>query len=328
MMYRARSSFGTSYLLRRHRQIRARIVGEHRGESLDRGLLFLVELRGHRDVERHVEVAGVPAGRGDAAALHLLRGAGLGAGLHLERDGIGERRHAHLGAERGLGERDRDVHREVTRALAAEHRVRAHLDHDVEIAGRTAVAAGRAALGHLDALPVLDPDRQLHLHVAPADLRAAAVTARARVRDHHTPAVTHRADLRGREEPLVHRDLARAAALGAHLRRGAGTGAAAVALGALGLRGERHRRGDAADRVEEVDRDLGLEVGTALGRVPSRASTAATEPACPATAAAPAVEQPAEQVAEVHGVVELEAAAAAARVEAETTARTAGPAGV
>ena len=91
-------------------------------------------------------------------------------------------------------------------ARAPEDRVGPHVHHDVEVAGRSAVRAGRAAALHPDALAVVDARRDADLHLALAALDAAAAAPRARVLDDRPPASTARAHLGERERTLVDED--------------------------------------------------------------------------------------------------------------------------
>src|SRR5204863_8826808 len=115
--------------------------------------------------------------------------------------------------------------------------------------------------------------------------------------------------LRHREEPLVHCDLARAAALRARDRSGAGSRSRAVARVTGCRTGKRDGNRHALDRVVEADADVGLEVGAA----------ARTRPGSPSAGAA---EHPAEQIAQIAEVFGLEANPT--REAAESPAGTAG----
>ncbi len=78
----------------------------------------------------------------------------LRAGLDAQRDGRAvERRHGDVGTEHGVGEADRHADGEVV-ALAAEPGVRGDVDLHEQVAGRPAVAAGRAAALEADRLAV------------------------------------------------------------------------------------------------------------------------------------------------------------------------------
>src|SRR6476620_7712352 len=83
MMYSARS---WSAMRQSHSQIGAGVFGHGRGDRLDRSFLLVGEALGNVDHERHEEITRVALGRLDAATLHLLGRAALGAGLHLQRD--------------------------------------------------------------------------------------------------------------------------------------------------------------------------------------------------------------------------------------------------
>src|SRR5690606_17910549 len=74
-------------------------------------------------------------------------------------------------------------------------------------------------------------------------------------------------------------DRARAVALGTAPRRGAGLAAGAVAAATGGVGGESEGDGDAVDRLDEPDRRLGLDVGTASRGLLRAAATAAEEAA-------------------------------------------------
>ena len=148
-----------------------------------------------------------------ALALDAERLAVGGARGHLERHRPVERRHLHVRPERRLGEGDRQREREVV-ALAAEEVVTSHVDPHEQVARLAAGGPRLAPTGQLDAGAVLDPGGDLHLEGARATHRSAAVTGRARRLDDAPGRPTAPAWLRHREEPLVHRDLTTAAALG------------------------------------------------------------------------------------------------------------------
>src|SRR5262245_49161980 len=137
-----------------------------------RGLVELLEqlalaggqLGGHLDY--HL-VAGVSAATPPVELGHPLPGqpqdlAVLGAGRHLEPGRAVEHGHLHLGAQRGLGERDRHRAQEIL-AVAGEEGVVADVDHDVEIARRPAAQSPLALAGHPQLHVGVDAGRDAHL---------------------------------------------------------------------------------------------------------------------------------------------------------------------
>src|SRR5436305_2869172 len=240
-----------------------RVLGERVAQVLDRLLGGAVDLLGDDDVERHQEITRASLARVNPASAHLHGLAALGSGRHLHGHGLVEGRDFDLRAQRGLGERDRHAHGEVL-ALAPEDRVLPYVHDDEQVAGRATVRAGRAPARHADALAVADTGRDPHFHVALAAFDSAPAALVARVLDDGAAPGARRAHLRERERSLVDEDLAAAAALRADVGRGAGLGTRTVAHRAHGIGGEAHARRDAVHRVEEVEVQLGLEVGPAL----------------------------------------------------------------
>src|SRR5262249_56944989 len=120
----------------------------------------------------------------------------------------------------------------------------------------------------------------------------------ARVVDARAAPRALRAHLRERERSLVDEDLPSAAALRADVGRGAGLGARAVAHGADRIGGEAHAGRDAVHGVEEVEGELGLEVGAAL-------RTGLARPSSPPPAATPAPEPAHAQLAPPAPVADL-----------------------
>src|SRR5262249_44079531 len=117
----------------------------------------------------------------------------------------------------------------------------------------------------------------------------------------------------------VDEDLAAAATLRADIRCGARLGTGTMAHGAHGVGGEAHARRDAVHGLEEVEGQLGLEVGAPLG--------AGLAPAPTPPSAGTASQQPAEQVAHPRALVELEGPKTfgATGAEAPGTAEAAAP---
>src|SRR5262249_52482901 len=162
--------------------------------------------------------------------------------------------------ERRLAEGDRHLADQVLLA-ALEQRVGADPDRDVEVARRRPRLTGVALAGDLDALPVVEPRRDGDLQ-RPRDLDLAAAPAGgARVGDLHPLAAAARADhlLLDRQEAHPLDDDALAVAAAARPRPAAGLAAVAGAVAArLGAR-QRHRLGDAAVRLGQVEFDRHLE---------------------------------------------------------------------
>ncbi len=134
-------------------------------------------------------------------------------------------------------------------------------DLDVEVAGRSAVAAGLAFAGKPDPVAIVDARGYLDRQRAGLAHPPAAVTALAGIGNHRARALAGRAGLLDREETLLHADLAGAAAgrtlrgLGALLR------AAAVADLAGDLRRHFDRDGIAADGTFEIEPEFVTEIG-------------------------------------------------------------------
>src|SRR5262249_15849114 len=156
-------------------------------------------------------------------------------------------------------ERQRHVHGEVA-TVTTEQRVRTHVHDDIQVAGRTTVAARATTTLHADALAVVDTGGDAHLHLTRAHLDAAAVARGARGDDDLSAPTAVRAHLRERERTLVDRDLTAASALRAALRMRAGTRAVAVTRLAHRVGAEPHGARDPAHRVDEAQVQLGLEV--------------------------------------------------------------------
>ena len=209
-----------------------------------------------------------------------------------------EGRHLHLRAERGLGEGDRHLHREVPLAAAGEDRMGRDVHDDVEVTGRRAVEPGGAATLHPDPLAVVDARGDADLHRARPHLDPTTLAVLALVLDDAAATAARGAHLGERERTLVDGHRAGAVARGAPLGERARLRAGAVAHVAGRFRRDVHRRGDAVDGVEEVEVQLGLDVLAALG---TDRALVATAPRAAATAAEEVAEDPAEvaQVAEV-----------------------------
>src|SRR4029450_6221554 len=123
-------------------------------------------------------------------ALALLRGKALafeaegaprtGAGRNGELDRALKRRHAHLGAEYRLVERDRKLESQVGPG-AGKQRVRRDRDGDQKVAG-AAAGAGDPLPFQTDGLAVVQPGRNLHLNLPAGRQLHALVRALGRFR--------------------------------------------------------------------------------------------------------------------------------------------------
>ena len=145
-------------------RLRVRLLAGDRGEPLEQLALLLREVRRRLDRDAHVLVAAAAAAeRGDALPLQPEHLPALRAGRDLELRRAVERRHVDRRAERRLRERDRHLAEDLG-VLAREDRVLAHLQHDVEVAGRAARdRRGLALAGELEARAGVDARRDLHL---------------------------------------------------------------------------------------------------------------------------------------------------------------------
>src|SRR5262245_62079795 len=133
------------------------------GQLRDRGPPLLARHPRSPDVDDHPLVAAAAAveDREALAAQHDLL-AGLGPRANLDALLLRDRRHRDLGAQHGVGHRDREPAHHVE-AVALEPRVRRHPDLDVQVARRRAAVAGVPAAGQADALAVRDPGRDPNL---------------------------------------------------------------------------------------------------------------------------------------------------------------------
>ena len=128
-------------------------------QLLERLALGLRQLRRHLDAQPREQVAR-PSPFSFGAPRPLTRSSlpsSVPAGTFNETRPSG-RRDLDLGAERGLGERDRHLEHEVVAAALVELR-RLDARDDVEVAGRRAAAAGLALALQLDLRAVLDARR-------------------------------------------------------------------------------------------------------------------------------------------------------------------------
>src|SRR5712692_7050144 len=274
---------------------------KHLGELLHHPLRVVVERSGHDDVERDEQVARMTCGALDASPAHSHGLAALRARRNLDRDGRVERRHLHLRPERRLDERHRHLHREIGLPAPGEDRMRRHVHDHVQVAGWPTVGARGAAALHSDALTVVDPGRNAHLHGARPHFDAATLAIPALVLDDVAATTARGAHLRERERALIDRNRARSSTRSAYFGHRAGLGAGAVAHVALRLRRDVHRGRDAMHGVEKVEVQLGFDVVTALG--PDRPAPTG---AAPSTTAALPTEQATQDVAQAAEITLVE----------------------
>src|SRR3954453_5011112 len=189
-----------------------------------------------------------------------------------------QRGHVNVAAERRLGERHGNPHREVV-ALATEQSVRSDVTLDDQVPWRPAVATGSTATLEPNLLTVRHTRGDPCLHLAPSAFGARAVTGRTGVGHDHAASTADAAWRREREQTWVGVDDAPPAAVRTHDRLGPRLGTAAMTGRALRIAGEVQRRGEPLRRVGEVEIQRCLDVGAALRAGGSRrtatASTAA-----------------------------------------------------
>ncbi len=182
------------------------------------------------------------------------------------------------------------------KAVALEHRVGAHRYNYVQIAVRPAVDARVAQALQAQALIVVNAGRHLYLHALGAAGLAAAVALGARRFDDPALAAAARAGLRAlhyaKRRALLHRYIARTAAIRAGIGAGALGRAAAAALGADILPVHAHGFGAAVRGLHKAKRQANADVAALARRV--RVCTAAP------AAHAEDIAQIAKQIAQIH----------------------------
>src|SRR4029453_15520221 len=193
---------------------------------------------------------------------------------HLERFGLAEnRRHLHGATQHQRREVHRDLAIQIV-PVAPEELVVAHLDHDVEIAGRSTGGPMLALALQPQPLTGGDACRDLHGELALSRDPAFTVARRTRFRDDLPDAAALMARPGNGEEALLVAKLTATTARGARGRRRSWRGAAASA-GVAGLgAGKLDRRFSAARGFLERDLEIVAEVRALLR---STASSVAAE---------------------------------------------------
>ncbi len=172
------------------------------GREINRGL--------YCNLRKQVALARV-AHRGDPLAAQAEDLAGLRARRNLEGHVAVQGRQFDLATQCRRGETDGHLAGQV-RAFALEELVRRDADLDVQVAGRTAVAAGLALTRQANAIAVIDTRRHLdrerpRLADPPATMAIETGVGNGRART-----LAGRTGLLDREETLLHADLAGTAA--------------------------------------------------------------------------------------------------------------------
>src|SRR5262249_10874308 len=120
-----------------------------------------------------------------------------------------------------LREGQRQLAEEVG-ALAQEDVVRLHVDHDVEVAGRSSQRAALTLAREAEPVAVFDARRDVHLEQSLLRLPPFAAARLARVAVHRALPTACRARTRDREEPLGDSNLSLPATRRARLGAGPG----------------------------------------------------------------------------------------------------------
>ena len=225
-------------------------------------------------------------------------GAVLGAFRDLQAIGLFQRGNLDIRAQCGLAHVDRDGAVQVVAAALVEG-VFLDLQHDVEIAGRSAVCAGLAFLGEPQAVAVVDARRDVDLEFANHLPVTLPMALPAGIAHDLAAAVAGMAGAPHRQKTLLIEDLAAAVAGGA----GGGSAARFGAGGAATVASFHARRldlgGHAEDRVLETDLQVVAQIFAALRPVAAAAGPAAEQIA--------ESEEIAQNIAEVRERVGVEA---------------------
>src|SRR5687767_596781 len=199
------------------------------GELLQQFLLFLAEPLRRDRLDGDQQIAVAAAGYvGHALAAQFEGGAGLRAFGNLDRLVAVEARHLDLAAERQRGECQRHRAMQIV-AVALKELVLTDEDHDVEIPRRAAERPGFTFAGEPQPLTGGNAGRDLHRQLAHLLDAAFAAAGGAGFGDHLAGPAALTAGPRDREKALLIAQLTATAALRAARRRGARSGAVAVA---------------------------------------------------------------------------------------------------
>ena len=240
---------------------------------------------------------------GYALATQTHAGVGLGARLDIVYDLAVHRIYDDRASQcrDGVAHRHRRVYVVI---LSLEDRMSADQHLHQEIAPGAAPCAGLTLLTYTDALAGIDTRGYGHLDMLAAGDEARAVAVGTLVLDDLACAAAVRAGLdipdRAEEGLLREHHLPLAAALGAHLRRGAGLGSGAVTCAAGILERELQLLLTAEHSLQEGDADAGADIGALGGAAPGASPSGSPEEV---------PEDASEDILEVHAA-EVEAGSA------------------
>src|SRR5690606_812870 len=272
---------------------------------------FLLAGEIDRSLHRHAAeqvTACATAHRLDALVAQTKDTAGLRLRRDLQRHLSIERGHDDRAAQRGRDETHRHFTGQML-AVALEDLVRLHVHLDIEVTGRTTVAAGLTFTRQADAITAVHAGRNLHRELARAAHAPLPEAGIAGILHHLATAAATRTGLL---------EVQHAAHGHAHLA-GAIAGVAGGRIGALGRAGT--MAGLALGKPGHLDLDTGAEHGLRQGQRELVAQVGAAEYLrAAAAAAAPSAEDVteyiAEDVAEIATGIEARSAAAALGLEA------------
>src|SRR6202142_2041390 len=262
LLDRARKEF----LHAREKRLFARLVATllQRGlEFLEQFLLFGIEA--HRRFDHHPakQVPGrTAAHRPHALLANAKHAPGLGLAGDLDHHLAVERRHLDRTAQRRRGEADRHLAGQVA-AVALENGVLAHADLHIEVARRTAVAAGFAFAVQADSVAGINSGRHRHRNRLLLAYAALSVAGVARIADDLAAALASRTRLLNGEDRLLHAHLALPVAGVAGLGRGTLGRAGSLAGLAFGQGGNLDFGLGAEHRPLQIEFELIAQIGTA-----------------------------------------------------------------
>src|SRR3989440_1966928 len=245
----------------------------HFGELLQQRALLRRQLGGRPHVHAHVEIAAPALAHArQPLATQPVHGAGLRAGLQLQRRRPVRSGHAQLRAQRRLREGQRQIVDEVV-TLTLEARVLGDVEHGDQVTGRTVARPRGAGPAHREVVMIGDPRGDVDLHQLLRANPAVPLALRAGLRD-DAPIPGTRGTGRHRYELPEHGacgplHLARATARAAGRRARARRGAAAAAFGAPLVGAHLDLLGGAARHLGEIELEGHLHVLAAVLLLPA-----------------------------------------------------------